>query len=60
MSVAKDPKTGKWYSKFRYTDWTGKGCKRKTGFITKREAQEWNANFLQKRLHLVTCRSLPW
>lgn len=31
MSVAKDPKTGKWYSKFRYTDWTGKRVQRKNG-----------------------------
>ena len=29
MSVAKDPKTGKWYSKFRYTDWTGKRVQKK-------------------------------
>lgn len=49
MSVAKDPKTGKWYSKFRYTDWTGKRVqKKKTGFITKREAQEWEREFLTK------------
>ena len=49
MSVAKDPKTGKWYSKFRYTDWTGKRVqKKKTGFITKREAQEWEREYLAK------------
>lgn len=49
MSVAKDSKTGKWYSKFRYTDWTGKRVqKKKTGFITKREAQEWEREFLTK------------
>lgn len=49
MSVAKDPKTGKWYSKFRYTDWTGKRVqKKKTGFPTKREAQEWEREFLTK------------
>lgn len=49
MSVAKDPKTGKWYSKFRYTNWTGKRVqKKKTGFPTKREAQEWEREFLTK------------
>lgn len=49
MSVAKDPKTGKWYSKFRYNDWAGKRVqKKKTGFQTKREAQEWEREFLAK------------
>ena len=49
MSVAKDPKTGKWYSRFRYPDWTCKRVqKKKTGFITKREAQEWEREFLAK------------
>lgn len=49
MSVAKDPNTGKWYSKFRYTDWTGKRVqKKKTGFSKKSEAQAWEAEFLAK------------
>ena len=49
MSVAKNNKSGKWYSKFRYTDWTGQRVqKKKTGFSTKREAQEWEREFLAK------------
>jgi integrase len=49
MSVAKDPKTGKWYSKFRYTDWTGKRVqKKKTGFVKKSDAQAWEMEFLTK------------
>ncbi len=49
MSVAKDPKTGKWYSKFRYTDWSGKRVqKKKTGFLKKSEAQAWEKEFLAK------------
>lgn len=49
MSVAKDPKTGKWYSKFRYTDWTGKRVqKKKTGFIKKSDAQAWEREYLAK------------
>lgn len=49
MSVAKDPNTGKWYSKFRYTDWTGKRVqKKKTGFVKKSDAQAWEREFLAK------------
>ena len=49
MSVAKDPKTGKWYSKFRYTDWTGKRVqKKKCGFVKKSDAQAWEREFLAK------------
>lgn len=49
MAVAKDPKTGKWYSKFRYTDWTGKRVqKKKTGFLKKSEAQAWEREYLAK------------
>lgn len=49
MSVAKDPKTGKWYSKFRYTDWTGKRIqKKKCGFVKKSDAQAWEREFLAK------------
>ncbi len=49
MSVAKDPKTGKWYSKLRYTDWTGKRVqKKKTGFLKKSEAQAWEDEFRLK------------
>ena len=44
-------KNGTWYVMVRFTDWTGaKKQKCQRGFETKREAQEWEAQFkLQKR-----------
>lgn len=46
MPVYKDEKTGLWYSKFRYKDWTGAvRDKMKRGFNTKREAQQWENEF---------------
>jgi hypothetical protein len=49
MSAYKDKKTGKWYLFFYYTDWQGKRKgKTKRGFKTKREALEWEREFLQK------------
>jgi integrase len=49
MSAYKDEKTGAWYAYFRYTDWTGeRKQKMKRGFPTKREALEWEREFLQK------------
>ena len=37
----------KWYANFYYTDWLGqKQHKCKRGFDTRREAQEWERNFL--------------
>ncbi|MDR2712341.1 MAG: site-specific integrase [Clostridiales bacterium] len=49
MSAYKDDKTGNWYLFFRYTDWTGeRKQKMKRGFSTKREALEWEREFLQK------------
>lgn len=46
-SAKKDPKTGKWYVQFRYTDWTGETKKTtKRGFDTKKEAEEWLMNYL--------------
>lgn len=46
MSVAKNPKTGKWYCKFYYKDYTGKRMqKKKEGFAKKGEAQEWEKDF---------------
>lgn len=46
-SACKDPKTGKWYVQFRYTDWTGEIKKTtKRGFDTKKEAEEWLMNYL--------------
>ena len=51
MPVYKNKKTGSWYVMAHYQDWTGENkqkCKR--GFVTKREAQEWecNSNFKRK------------
>ena len=49
MSVYKNEKTGKWYAIFRYTDWQGnRKQKKKEGFKTKREAQEYEREFLLK------------
>lgn len=50
MPCYKDEKTGTWYCQFRYTDFTGtQKQKRKRGFKTKREAQDWEGGFhLQK------------
>lgn len=48
MSVYKDEQRGTWYCMFRYNDWTGRQkqkCKR--GFKTKREAKEYEEQFIQ-------------
>ena len=43
----KDAKT--WYVSVRYEDWTGKKTRKvKRGFVTKREALEWERKFLLK------------
>ena len=48
MSVTKDT-TGKWMSQVRVKDYTGKTIhKKKRGFATKKEALEWERNFLNK------------
>ena len=49
MSISKDKARGTYYVQCRYRDWTGKQkktCKR--GFRTKREAQEWERDFLAR------------
>ncbi len=47
MSVNKDKKTGKWMSQLRISDRGGKTVhKKKRGFPTKREALEWEREFL--------------
>ena len=49
MSVTKDGNTGKWMAQLRVTDWTGNTVhKKKRGFNTKREAQQWEQEFLQQ------------
>ena len=50
MSVYKNSDSGTWYSICRFTDWKGvrkQKCRR--GFTTKREAQEWEREFLMQR-----------
>ncbi len=49
MSVSKDGNTGRWMAQIRVTDWTGETVhKKKRGFKTKREAQQWEQDFLQQ------------
>lgn len=50
MSVYKNPDSGTWYSICWFTDWKGvrkQKCRR--GFTTKREAMEWEREFLMQR-----------
>ena len=50
MTAHKDPKTGKWFVKLRYKDWTGKSKDTtKRGFLTRREAVEYETNFLARK-----------
>lgn len=49
MPVFKNNNRGSWFCKFYYIDWNGtKKQKKKEGFQTKREAQEWERNFLNR------------
>ena len=49
MSVYKEEKTGTWRVIYRYTDWTGeKKQTQKRGFKTKREAQAWEREQMNK------------
>lgn len=50
MAAFKDKKSGTWYVQFRYTDWRGeRQQKLKRGFATKREALEWERQFLMQK-----------
>lgn len=50
MAAYKDNERNTWYCQFYYTDWTGsRKKKKKRGFSTKREAQEWEREFLNKQ-----------
>ncbi len=50
MSVYKNEKRGTWYTSFRYTTWDGtRKQKKKEGFKTKREALEFEREFLKKQ-----------
>ncbi len=49
MAVAKNPKNGKWYAKFRYKDYAGKVIqKKKEGFETKKDAKAWEQEFIDR------------
>ena len=50
MAVFRDKKNGSWYVQFRFTDWKGqRQQKLKRGFSTKKEAQNWEREFLMKK-----------
>lgn len=47
MPAYKDQKKGTWYASFYYEDWKGvRKKKMKRGFETKKEAQQWERQFL--------------
>lgn len=55
MGAFKNEKNGTWYVQFRYTDWQGERQQKfKRGFATKREAQEWEREFLMQKQADVT------
>ncbi len=50
MPVYKDEKRNTWFCKCNYKDWLGKSkSKMKRGFATKKDAQQWERDFLQKQ-----------
>lgn len=50
MAAFKDKKNGTWYVQFRYVDWKGeRQQKLKRGFATKREALDWEREFLMQK-----------
>ncbi len=50
MPAYKDKKSGKWYCKFYYKDWIGNPKQKwKRGFRTKREAMQYERDFLQRQ-----------
>ena len=49
MPAYKDTESGKWYSSFYYTDWTGERKRKlKRGFDTKKEALAYEAEYIRK------------
>ena len=55
MGTFKNEKNNTWYVQFRYTDWKGERQQKfKRGFKTKREAQEWESDFLMMKQADVT------
>ena len=50
MPIYRDEKTGNWFVKLYYTDYTGaKKQKLKRGFKLQREAKEWERDFLERQ-----------
>lgn len=50
MPVYKDEKRNTWYCKCNYKDWLGESkSKMKRGFATKKDAQQWEREFLQRQ-----------
>lgn len=57
MPTYKNEKANTWFCKFYYTDWNGKKVqKKKSGFKLKRDAQEWENNFLSA--HEKSCTGM--
>lgn len=49
MPAYKDPERGTWYASFYYTDWQGhRKLKKKRGFARKKDAEEYEREFLHK------------
>ena len=54
MPTYKDQRTGRWYCKFVYEDWSGKKKqKKKMGFRLQKEAKEYEMDFIAR--HSKTC-----
>ena len=50
MAAYKNEKRGTWYVSFRYQDWDGtRRQKKKEGFKTRREALDWEREFLASK-----------
>ena len=50
MAAFKSKENGTWYVQFRYTDWRGERKQKfKRGFLTKKEAQAWEREFLMQK-----------
>ena len=50
MPVYKEKKRNTWFCKCNYKDWLGESkSKMKRGFATKKDAQQWERDFLQKQ-----------
>ena len=57
MGAFKNTKNGTWHVQFWYTDWKGERQQKfKRGFATKREAQEWEREFLMQKQADVTMK----